>query len=295
MIRAQARDPWSAVENAAELVARVAARVAVASGVGRVRLKGFGWVRNDRHQYRVRSRSAIQLRSLKTADHVFRISINQEDAVIDDALEIFSSLESGTRGAALTGGWAAVEGLLLRRSERHVIAADRLAAIVACAFPRAQLTTLSYRHRPVMQDDLATALDGIAVNHERCRLLEEHIRDGALPVLPRPSDQAMLRRVESMIASPADKIGNVRRYVGDTLRRLYTQRNLIMHAGSFQSVTMKATLRTAPRLVAAGVDRIVDARMNQQRLDPLALAARAEAELGLLGTPASRALSDLLD
>lgn len=295
-IRTKARDPWSAVENAAELVARVGARVAVGSRHGHLRSKGAAWVRNDQHPYGLRTRSSIQLKSLKTAEHVFRISTDQHDAVIDDALEIFSSLESGTRGSALTGGWAAVEGLLLRRSETpHVIAADRLAAIVACAIPRAQLTTLSHRHRPATQDALAEALDGIAVNHERCRVLETFIRDGELPVLQRPSDQAMLRRVESMIASPADKIGNVRRYVADTFRRLYTQRNLIMHAGSFQSVTMKATLRTAPRLVAAGIDRIVDARMNQGSLDPLALAARAEAELGLLGTPASRALADLLD
>jgi len=68
-----------------------------------------------------------------------------------------------------------------------------------------------------------------------------------------------------------------------------------MHAGSFQSVTIRATLRTAPRLVASGIDRIVDARLSGRRVEPLALAARAEAELGLLGTDASRPLSDLLD
>ena len=68
-----------------------------------------------------------------------------------------------------------------------------------------------------------------------------------------------------------------------------------MHAGSFRSVTLRATLRTAPSLVAAGMDRILDARLGSTSLDPLALAARADVELGLLGTPAARRISDLLD
>lgn len=295
-ITSRARDEWSAVESAAEVVAQVAARVAVGSRMGQLRPKGFGWVEGQRRTYPLGATSRIQLRSLKTAEHVFRVSVDQEDAVVDDAIEIFSSLESGTRGAALTGGWAAVEGLLLRRSENpHVLAADRLAAIVACAFPRAELTTLSYRHGPAQEDGLSEALGGVDVNVSRCRILEGYIRAGFLPVVARPSDRAMLRRVEAMISEPSEKLGNVQQYVSETLRRLYTQRNLIMHAGSFQSVTLAATLRTAPRLVAAGVDRILASRLGSQRTDPLALAARAQSELGLLGTAAGRRLSDLLE
>jgi hypothetical protein len=97
-----------------------------------------------------------------------------------------------------------------------------------------------------------------------------------------------------MIAAPEVKLPNVRRYVAETFRRLYTQRNLIMHGGSFRSVTLRATLRTAPKLVAAGIDRVLDARLNEARTTPLALAARAQAELSLLGTPAARELCDLL-
>ena len=291
-----ARDPWSAVEAAAELFAQAAARVTIGSRNGHLRTKGIGWVRGEAQDFPLSPRTRVRLLSLKTAQHVFDVSTDPADAVVYDALEIFSALESGTRGAAVTGGWAAVEGLLLRPGESpHVRAADRLAAIIACAFPRAELTTLSHRHRPVAPDALAAELDGVEANVVRCRIVEESIRAGALPVVLRPSDRALLRRVEGMVADPGIRLANVRRYVSDTLRRLYTHRNLIMHAGSFQSVTLRATLRTAPKLVAAGVDRVVDARLGARKLDPLALAARAEAELSLLAGPAARPISNLLD
>lgn len=296
MISIEARDPWSAAEAAAEVVAQAAARVAVSGSHSRLRPKGVAWLRGQSREFPLRSRTRVHLRSLKTADQVFRLSADPGEAAVFDALEVFALLDSGTRGAELTGGWAAVEGLLLRAGESpHTIAADRLAAITACAFPRAELTALSYRHSPPAPDALSNALDGVEVNVQRCRILEDAIRNGHQVLVARPSDRAMLRRVEGMIADPATKLRNVERYVSETFRRLYTQRNLIMHASSFRSVTLRATLRTAPRLVAAGVDRIVDAYTAAPRVEPVALAARAEAELGLLGTPASRRLCELLD
>lgn len=294
----RSRDAWSAVETVSELVAQITARAAVARQPRTLRTKGVAWLRDDPRTYSLtRAHNPARLLSLREAEAVYRIGLGDPTAIFDDALELFSALASGTRGASLTGGWAAVEGLLLRRGESpHVVAADRLAAIVACAFPRAELTALSYRHRPPVPDSLTDELADVTLNVERCRVLEEAIRGGTPPTVTRPSDQAMLRRVEAMVASPADKLRNVQRYTSETVRRLYTQRNLIMHAGSFQSVTLRATLRTAPRLVAAGIDRLIAARLREDAPeDPLALATRAEAELGLLGTPASRKLSDLLE
>lgn len=111
VVEMQARDEWSAVEAAAELVAQAAARVAVGSRMGRLQPKGVGWVRNDANQYPLRPRTRVHLRSLKTAEDVFKVPVDPADAVVYDALEIFSALESGTRGAALTGGWAQPLGL----------------------------------------------------------------------------------------------------------------------------------------------------------------------------------------
>lgn len=291
-----ARDPASAVENVAEDVAQAAARVAVGPRHGQLRPKSFGWVRGESGDFPLRTRTRVELKSLKTSEQVFRLGGPDNAGAVYDALEIFAGLDSGTRGAELTSGWAAIEGLLLRSGESpHALAADRLAAIVACAFPRAELTALSYRHTPPTDDALKAALEGLDVNLERCRIVEQAIRAGNSPHVASASDRAMLRRVEGMIADPAGKLRNVERYVAESFRRLYTQRNLIMHAGSFQSVTLRATLRTAPKLVACGVDRVVASYMNSPPLDPVGLAARAAAELGLLGTPAARQLCDLLE
>ncbi len=291
-----ARDPASAVEKVAEIVAQAAARVAVGPRHGHLRPKASGWVRGESGDFPLRTRTRVELKSLKTSEQVFRLSGPDTAGAVYDALEIFAGLDSGTRGAELTSGWAAIEGLLLRSGEApHTLAADRLAAIVACAFPRAELTALSYRHSPPAADSLQEALEGVEVNLDRCRIVEQAIRAGNSPCVTSASDRAMLRRVEGMIADPVDKLRNVERYVAETLRRLYTQRNLIMHAGSFRSVTLRATLRTAPKLVACGVDRVVDSYMGSPPIDPVGLAARAAAELGLLGTPAARLLCELLE
>jgi hypothetical protein len=293
-LKLEARDAASAVEVVADAVAQVAARVEVGSRLGHLVPKGVAWVAGDSKEYRLRAQTRVQLRSLKTAEHMYDISFAPEDAVVHDAVEIFASLASGSRGSALTGGWAVIEGLLLRPTEKPDIqAADRLADIVACAFPRAELTALSYRHKPTA-DALGQELAQLTINIDRCRVVERHIKNGGTLVVARASDEAMQRRVISMIAAPEVKLPNVRRYVAETFRRLYTQRNLIMHGGSFRSVTLRATLRTAPKLVAAGIDRVLDARLNEARTTPLALAARAQAELSLLGTPAARELCDLL-
>jgi hypothetical protein len=292
-----ARDPWSAVETGAEMVSQTAARVALGHKQGRVAVKGVGWVAGHATSFPLRASTFARLRAYKTAEDIFRLSGDPEDARIDDVLEIFAGLESGTRGSALTGGWAAVEGLFLRPGESPaVMAADRLAAIVACALPRAMLTALSYAHRPSPRDALIDDLDECTSNLERARTLEDFIESGGRPDVSVASDVAMLNRFVSMKSNPIDKLRNVERYASEAFRRLYTQRNLVMHGGSFRSITLPLTLRTTPKLVAAGIDRVVAHRLDpSSSMDALALAERAKIELSLVGTTAARRLCDLLD
>jgi hypothetical protein len=66
------------------------------------------------------------------------------------------------------------------------------------------------------------------------------------------------------------------------LRRLYRQRNIVVHGGITASVAMEATLRTAAPLVGAGLDRIVHAKLSAH-VRPLELAARAANSLELVG------------
>jgi hypothetical protein len=170
-----------------------------------------------------------------------------------------------------------------------------MAAIVACSFGRAELMTLAF----AAQDGdgpLAEQIRAVDDRNEKTRLMEAGIRGESAVTFSRDTDTAALRRVVKLISDPAGELGRVRAYANSTLRRLYNQRNLVMHAGSFRSCALRATMRTAPRLVGAGLDRIVRSFLDERNAtEPLALAVRADLELSLSGRPGGRWISDLLD
>ncbi|MCP3799233.1 hypothetical protein NLX83_08185 [Allokutzneria sp. A3M-2-11 16] len=67
---------------------------------------------------------------------------------LDEALELVAQLNTGTAAAAVAGVRAAIESLLFHPDdESDVKAADRLAVIVTCSLPHAELTTLSYKYK----------------------------------------------------------------------------------------------------------------------------------------------------
>lgn len=294
------RDPWAAVEAANELIARVAARVQVGRpGAETVRTAGVAYVAGNEREFQLLPpRRQLDVHALHRQGAVFDID-PAESRQLDDALELAAYLETGSAGAAVTGGWAAIEGLLLHPGERrHVTAADRLAGIVACSVGRAELTPLAFQHQECGDDDLAEdlrAMDAASSNYERVRLVEQHVRQGGCLTLPDASDQAALSRVTAIIKDPAGHLRRIRQYIQETFRRLYNQRNLVMHGGSFRSIALSATLRTAPPLVGAGLDRLVHAQLGTNRpLSPLAMSARAEAELSLVGSDGGSLIVDLL-
>lgn len=98
------------------------------------------------------------------------------------------------------------------------------------------------------------------------------------------------------MTDPAAHLSRIRSYVTESLRRLYNQRNTIVHAGSLRSVVLPATVRTSLSLVGAGLDRIVHTLLQTNgELAPLSLVARAETELRLVGQAGGRDLGSLLD
>jgi hypothetical protein len=294
------RDPWAAVEAGKDLIARVAARVQVGRpGTETLRTTGIAFVSGNPREFELQPpRRQLDIHALHRQGAIFDVDPVDFHA-LDDALELAAYLETGSAGAAVTGGWAAVEGLLLYLGEKsHVMAADRLAGVVACSVGRAELTPLAFQHQSNANDDLATELQemgNVSSSYDRVRLVEQHLRAGGTLVLNSTSDVAALDRVVAMITDTKNELSRIRDYVGDTFRRLYNQRNLVMHGGSFRSVVLPATLRTAPALVGAGLDRIVHAQLRSEHpLTPLALAARAEVELSLLGTDGASWIVDLL-
>lgn len=118
---------------------------------------------------------------------------------VDDALELAATLEHGSPGAAIAGGWAAIVGLSARQGPGEAPqAADRLAS----PWPRAELTTLSHRHAPEGSDQLAEALAATDTNRDRSLLIETHLREGHRLTLWRPSDRAAEARMVELLAGP---------------------------------------------------------------------------------------------
>ena len=77
-------------------------------------------------------------------------------------------------------------------------------------------------------------------------------------------------------------------------RRLYRQRNVVVHGGSTASIGLEPALRIAAPLFGAGMDRLLHAHLTEG-LQPLELAARAENSLALGGDPDGPKVTRLLE
>jgi hypothetical protein len=296
LLEVEARDPWAAVERAAEVVARVGARTAVSLEHRRLQPSGKAWIAGRDGSFDLEQRRRkVRIPALQRSDDLYVVGTYAKSRDLDDALELLSSMAMSAPGAALSNGWAAVEALLVHPAERHhVQAADRMAAIVACSLPRAELTRLSGAAFEGA-DGLRRDLDKATTATARVERLERALRGGTKIRFAAARDQAACNRVKKLITDPVVSLGNVRWYLAQAFRRLYHQRNVIMHSGRFQSVVMRATLRTVPPLAAAGLDRIVMAYQIGPRNSALKLAARAALELDLVGSDAARTLGTLLE
>ncbi|MCX4993475.1 hypothetical protein [Streptomyces sp. NBC_00568] len=110
---------------------------------------------------------------------------------IDDALELAAAVNRGPMAPAVAGAWAAVESLPTHpddpkgENERSgkAVAADRMAAVIACSWPRAELTALAHHHKPGVQHNLYRGIAACATNQERARLTAEALQGGGASVL----------------------------------------------------------------------------------------------------------------
>lgn len=231
----------------------------------------------------------VGVKELFREDRVFSSDASQS---VDAALELLAHLESSSAPAAIAGGWAAIEGLLADPSDRS-LAADNLATLVTCSFPRAELTALSYRaqrkHPGATQE-----LQGVSVNRERSRLMAQMILEGRVPQLPALADQAAVARLRKLLGNPGPELQTIRDSIDDAFHRLYRQRNLILHGARLDSVALTASLRTVSKLAGAGMDRITHAHYVQ-RLKPLELVAKANLAIALTSKADPLGCVDLLE
>ena len=97
-----------------------------------------------------------------------------------------------------------------------------------------------------------------------------------------------------MLMAPKQVLADVQDHVARVFRRLYRQRNLVLHSGRVQAVALEATLRGAAPLIGAGLDRIAHAWFIESK-KAIELATRARVCRELVGTARGKPLVDLLE
>lgn len=289
----EARDPHSAMAQLSAWKERVLARVRIGLGEdNKLEFEPFvidvggSRIRTHRVEQRRMRIPSIQRHRLFDAD----ATIGDQ---VDDALGLLASHSTTAYGPSIASVWAAAEGLLGRPGGKGVDVADALADIITCSFPRAEVNELARKWAKHGDDDLAKELKAERSSTRRAELMAAALLEGG-PAFRDDADRAAAARYAEVLRQPAEVLRRVREYYRTTFRRLYYQRNFIMHAARFDSVTLAVASRTAPALVSAGVDRIVNA-LAAESIRPLVLAARASNEIALLGRPGGRPVHALLE
>jgi len=293
-ISTRARDPFSAVENVLQWLKRYETRVRISSGEELT----FDTRVIDVNALKIRELPVGKLLQLSSIEKHLVFRPNAPNATvlaqIDDALALLAPHLQTTPGVSVASLWAAAEGLLGSSETSGASVATRLAEIVACSFPRDEIHTLARKWRRngngALHDDLrrhwksyfinAAFVAGIAANGD--------------PGFDDAADSAAVIRVQSALASPQIQVATIRDYLDSAFRRLYYQRNYIMHAAKFDSVSLVRATEMSPVLVAAGLEQIINAQTQGHWVSPGSLAARARNEISLLGGPAAKPIFTLL-
>lgn len=289
LIATRQRDPYSAAQAAFDEVDKRAARLLVGRGQ-RMTPVGEAYVFGEPAPvtaHRSQTSHRVRVGSIERQQQLFVQATTQVDA----AFELLAQLD-GSSAVAVAAGWAAVEALLVAQPEEKVIAANRLAILVAASFPRAELTSLAAQ-QVREKTPLGIQLAKLKTNRERAALLANEITAQRDPAFANWSDRAAFARMKLLIANPKEQMEDVVSHVHRAFRRYYRQRNLVLHWGRTNPVALRACLRTGTPLLTAGIDRIAHAWFVHG-LEPIQLAVRAQSRLELANRP-NRNVTDFLE
>lgn len=286
----EARDAWAAVEKAVEIVDRLASRVSLGTD-GKLTPWRRAWVEGHSHPYRFSiGPRRVEVHALHREDQLYTL---HRGGIVDAALEILAPLNTGSQSTAVTGAWAAMEALLSGPGEADVLASDRMASLVACSFIRAELTDLSYQLEK-QGGALAQQLDAAVTNRQRASITATALENNPTLIFGTASDHAAIGRIRKTLQDPRTRLRDIESHVVVTLRRLYRQRNLILHGGKTNAVALNTCLRTSAPLIGAGMDRIAHAWFVDG-VHPVELAAKARIGIDLVDEPGARSVVDLLE
>lgn len=233
----------------------------------------------------------VEVHALQSTSAIYELRISPE---LSSVLELLDPLDQGTTAAAVAGSWAAIEALFNGPGDREkVSAATRMARIVSCSYVRHEFTALANAYATEHSDSLAMSIRASAENIDRARAFEDAVRSGAALTFQRTRHAMALARARRLVQNPAEILPNIVGQLGAAFRRLYRQRNIIVHGGDVTSIALPGTLRTVAPLVGAGVDRVVHASATRNA-SPLELAVLAEVRQGSVSDGRCR-LVDMLD
>ena len=331
--RVPAKDPWAAAAVAAGVLERLESRATFVPGYGRLRALGVAWVHDPgrvvtgpvRELDLRRAHRGVYVRSLGAERKLHEVGLTS--TALDDALSLAAGLNTGSPGPALVSGWSALEALLFSSADPadprdgRVVASRRAAALAACSWVRAELSSLSHHHAAPPSADggtwpvgpramaldaahgppttssaaaMSEHLDACENNRTRCREVLIAYAAGQRLSLSEPEDAASQERMLGLVGDAATTLGEVRKQVEHTFRRMYRTRNIVAHGAGASSQGLEVALRTAAPLAGVVLDRVVHARLVTG-LAPLHLADRAENNLALIGSSAARGLESLLE
>jgi hypothetical protein len=274
-----ARDTWAAIQTTVDNVDQLTSRVALGTD-SQLRPTGQAWIEGIAETFSFkRDPRLVEVHALHRENKLYSQTTT---SIVDAALELLGSLNTGPGSSAVGAGWAAMEALLSGPGDPDVIAAERMATLVACAFVRAELTYLSYQLQKT-PGTLATALAACATNRDRSFVIAEAIINGQAMTLTEDSDLAALERMRRVLAAQSVALHDIQNHVACSFRRLYRVRNLVLHGGLTDALGLPSVLRTSAPLVGAGIDRIAHA-YYVGGVRPMELAARANIALTILGS-----------
>lgn len=294
----RARDPYAAAIEVSEIIDRLMARHTFANKTRKLTPVGLLWVSGlDHHLPLRRPGRGTHILSMEAEGQLYHVT---KRTALDNALELATALNEGSPGPAISGGWSAIEALLVSQKDtkedggRGNVAAERMAALVACSWPRAEMTALAHKHKPETPDRLSLELQTATTNRERSRLVAEALKSQREIAVESDSDKAAVARMKKLVQNERATLRDVEKHVTSAMRRFYRHRNIVMHGGATSVPTLAMALRTAAPLVGAGLDRITHSDITKN-IDPLMLATRARMNLDLVGGPDGRPLTDLLE
>lgn len=293
----EAKDSYAATRMAASIVDRLISRASYAPGYKKIAATGIVWVRQKGSLKAGKYKLAAPHRGTYVRSLVSEFKVHDVGVVsttLDDALELAASLNnSSSAGPAIASGWSALESLLFSPGDpqdakegRGVIVAKRAAALAACSWPRAELTSLAHAHHrtptstnqsghfakaqihstpsamtSVDNAEIALLISQAESNKERCDLVLDHFSAGNVLHLSKASDAAAQERVLGLLLNQGNTLSEVQDQIDHTFRRMYRNRNMVVHGGAANATTLEVALRTSAPLVGAVLDRIAHAQL----------------------------------